>query len=113
MNHKMLKPVEGQLEAYNRGDIDAFMLHFSEGCVVEDGAGQLLMQGWDAMHASYKKMFEASPELHCNLVSRIVLGEYILDEERVTGRNGSTEESHVVAVYKVENGQICHIRFLR
>lgn len=106
-------PVRRQLEAYNRCDIDAFVVNFSQDCVVEDGAGNLLMRGREAMRESYGRMFAASPELHCHLASRIVLSEYVIDEERVTGRAGSEGESHVVAVYRVEDDEITHVRFLR
>lgn len=58
-------------------------------------------------------MYEASPDLFCRLVSRTVVGNYVLDEERVTGRAGNGGESHAVAVYRVESGQIQHVRFLR
>lgn len=111
--HEFSTPVRNQLTAYNNRDIDAFIPNFHENCIVEDGAGNVLMTGQAAMYDSYKKMFEASPNLHCHLASRIILGEYILDEERVTGRGNSTEESHVVAVYRVEGGLITHVRFLR
>jgi len=113
MEENKLKPVAAQLEAYNNRDIEAFMANYSQDCLVEDGAGNQLMQGWDAMYQSYQKMFEQSPELHCNLVSRIILDDYILDEERVTGRTGNNGESHVVAVYKVVDELITHVRFLR
>lgn len=107
------KPVVKQLEAYNSRDIDRFVVNFSEDCVVEDGEGNVLMTGRPAMYESYKKMFEASPELHCHLASRTVVGSYVLDEERVTGRLGSPEESHVMAIYRIENNEIVHVRFLR
>jgi len=113
MNPNFTAPVERQLEAYNNRDIDNFIPNFHDNCIVEDGAGNVLMTGRAAMYESYKKMFESSPNLHCHLASRIVLGEYILDEERVTGRGGSDDESHVVAVYKIEDGLITHVRFLR
>lgn len=108
----ILKPVIAQLEAYNNQDIEKFIVNFSQDCVVEDGKGNVLMTGRPAMYASYKKMFEASPNLHCKLASRVVVGNYVLDEERVTGRNGNTEEGHVVAVYRIENEEIVHVRFL-
>ncbi|MCL2593968.1 MAG: nuclear transport factor 2 family protein [Promicromonosporaceae bacterium] len=106
-------PVIRQLVAYNARDIDAFVLNFHEDCVVEDGAGKELMRGRKAMRESYGRMFAASPDLHCRVVSRIVLSEYVLDEERVTGRAGIEGEGHVVAVYRVENDEITHVRFLR
>ncbi|MCL1925224.1 MAG: nuclear transport factor 2 family protein [Defluviitaleaceae bacterium] len=109
----ILKPVAAQLEAYNNRDIESFILNFSENCKVEDGEGNLLMKGRQAMYESYKKMFEASPNLHCHLQSRVVVGNYILDEEKVEGRAGNDGISHVVAIYRVENEQIVHVRFLR
>lgn len=105
-------PAARQLEAYNNRDLEAFMACYADTCFVEDGSGQVLMENKEAMRVRYEKLFLESPDLHCRLVSRIILEQYILDEERVTGSRGSTEEKHVVAVYKVENGLITHVRFL-
>lgn len=109
----MIMPVEEQLKAYNNRDIESFIINFSEDCKIEDGEGNLIMQGRSNIYQSYRNMFEASPDLHCKIVNRIVLSEYVLDEERVTGRMGNTEENHVVAVYRVQNNMITHVRFLR
>ncbi|MCL2559230.1 MAG: nuclear transport factor 2 family protein [Turicibacter sp.] len=109
----ILKPVVAQLAAYNNRDIEKFIVNFSVDCVVEDGEGNVLMVGRSAMYESYKKMFAVSPDLHCRLASRVVVGQYVLDEERVTGRNGIDGEGHVVAVYRIENEEIVHVRFLR
>ena len=106
-------PVIRQLAAYNNGDIEAFIVNFATDCIVEDGEGNLMMQGRKAMYESYKQMFEASPNLHCHLATRIVLGEYVLDEERVTGRAGTDSELHVVAIYRIENELITRVRFLK
>lgn len=104
-------PVEAQLVAYNARDVDAFMPCFTEDCVVEDGEGKVLMQGNDAMRNSYKAMFAANPELHCHVVTRIRAGEYVIDEERVTGRGPA--ELHVAVVYRLRGEQIAHVRILR
>lgn len=109
----VLKPVVAQLEAYNNRDIEKFIINFAHNCVVEDGEGKIIMTGRPAMYESYKKMFEKSPNLHCRLASRVVVGNYVLDEERVTGRAGIDGEGHVVAVYRIENEEIVHVRFLR
>lgn len=110
---EILTPVEKQLAAYNKGDIEGFAPNFSENCLIEDGEGNLIMQGRQAIYTSYKEMFAQSPNLHCRLASRTIVGNYVLDEERVTGRMGSTEEAHVIAIYRVENGMIVHVRFLK
>ncbi|WP_157729485.1 nuclear transport factor 2 family protein [Tumebacillus algifaecis] len=112
-NLDLTLPAQRQLEAYNRGDIEAFMACYAPDVVVEDAAGNVMMQGWDAMYKSYAHMFAQSPDLHCTLVSRIVVGNYVLDEENVTGRPGTTEMSHVVAVYQIADGLIQHVRFIR
>lgn len=105
-------PAQKQLDAYNTRDLDKFMECYSETCFVEDGAGNVLMENKEAMRKRYEILFAESPDLHCRLVSRIVLENYVLDEERVTGSRGSKEERHVVAIYKIENGLITHVRFL-
>ena len=106
-------PVVAQLVAYNARDIDAFAPCFSQDCLIEDGQGTVIMQGRQAIYESYGRMFAASPELQCTIVHRTVVGNYVLDEERVTGRGGNAGVGHVVAVYRVEGGLIVHVRFLR
>jgi len=106
-------PVAAQLAAYNARDVDAFVEYFSLDCEVLDGAGRELMRGREAMRASYGRMFADSPDLNCRVVTRIVLGEYVIDEERVTGRAGIDGEGHVAAVYRVDGGLITQVRFLR
>ncbi|MCL2522012.1 MAG: nuclear transport factor 2 family protein [Erysipelotrichales bacterium] len=109
----ILRPIIAQLEAYNNRDIDSFISNFHENCICEDGEGKILLSGKKSMYESYKKLFETSPELYCNLASRTIVGSYVLDEERVTGRAGSSIESHVIAIYRVENELIVHVRFLK
>lgn len=106
-------PAQKQLEAYNLRNIEDFMKCYSSTCFVEDGMGNITIPNKDKMRKRYSALFENSPELHCELVSRITLGEYVLDEEHVSGHNGSKETNHVVAVYRIEDGLIQHVRFLR
>ena len=104
-------PVEAQLEAYNRRAVDDFAPWFAEDVIVEDGLGALIVRGREALRERYRAMFAAHPALHCELVSRMRVGAWVIDEERVTGRSASAE--HLVAVYRVEDGLIVHVRFLR
>lgn len=103
-------PAQKQLEAYNNRDIEAFMSCYGPDVVVEDGAGNVRMENWEVMKERYAAMFAANPNLHCELVSRIVIGQYVVDEEHVTGRGEGVK--HAVAIYRVENGLIRHVRFL-
>lgn len=109
----VLAPVQKQLEAYNNKDIETFMSCFAKECFTEDGEGNVGMKTWDEMYDRYKKLFADNPNMHCEIVSRTVVGNYVLDEEHVTGREGQTELVHCVAIYRVEDGLIRHVRFLR
>lgn len=107
----MSDPVQAQLEAYNARDLERFVACYTPDVVVEDGAGNLMFQGHDAMRERYGPMFAAYPELHCRIVHRIRIGEYVVDEERITGR-GPTEQ-HAVAIYRLAGERIAHVRFLK
>jgi hypothetical protein len=104
-------PVEAQLEAYNARDVDAFVTWFAEDVVCEDGLGAPVVAGREPMRERYRAMFAANPALHCTVVSRVRVGAWVIDEEKITGR--SPEEEHVVAIYRVVDGSIVHARFLR
>lgn len=111
----MPDPVEGQLAAYNARDVEAFLPWFADDVVVEDGDGNLVLRGKDAMRARYGPMFAANPALVCTLVSRIRIGaadpRWVIDEESITGRSPTAE--HAVAIYKVERDLITKVRFYR
>jgi hypothetical protein len=63
-------PVERQVDAYNRRDIDAFLACYARDTVVENAAGNVIMRGQDAMRTTYGELFRASP--NCTLKSRRV-----------------------------------------
>lgn len=107
-----MDPVQAQLDAYNARDLEAFVACYAPDVVMEDGQGQVMLRGHEAMRGVYGRLFSGSPELNCRLVSRIRVGPYVLDEERVTGFGGPGEV-HAVAVYRVEDDLIVHVRMLR
>lgn len=109
-----MDPVAEQLEAYNAHDIERFVACFDAEVTVEDGEGNLLMQGHETMRAQYTSLFDSSPDLHCNVLNRIKVGSYVIDEEDVTGRKteGFPERIHAVAIFRVEGEKIVHVRLL-
>jgi hypothetical protein len=58
-------------------------------------------------------LFEQSPNLHSNVVSRQVIGNKVLDYEVITGRNNQPEPLFLIAIYEVENGKIKRCYFVR
>jgi len=107
-----MNPVEGQLLAYNDRDLERFIVAYSTDVVIEDGENKLLMNGHNQMRESYGTLFETYPELHCKIVSRIKVGNYVVDEEEITGR-GNPTPVHAVVIYRVDDDKIVHVRVLR
>ena len=104
------KIVQKQLDAYNARDIDAFLDMYSENVKLYNFPNQLFSEGKNAMETQYGSFFENTPDLHCTIKNRIVMGDKVIDEELVTV-NGSTFSA--VAIYEVENGKIVKVTFLR
>jgi uncharacterized protein (TIGR02246 family) len=104
--------VAAQVNAYNARDLDRFLGYYAPDAVIEDGAGQVLMRGRDAMRSLYGQFFAQSPEVHCEIQQRICVGPYVVDEEAITGfhRAGFPSEVHAAAVYRVEGDRIAHVR---
>jgi len=53
-------PVEEQVEAYNAHDLERFIGCYSPDVVIEDGIGNRLLQGRDAMREMYGLLFQAA-----------------------------------------------------
>ena len=109
-------PVQAQLDAYNARDVDAFLRCYVDHCVVEDANGNELMRGHAQMRVRYTALFSASPHLNATVTSRIRVGDHVIDDERITGRvstDGAPPLRHAVAIYRLHNGLIDHVRFYR
>jgi hypothetical protein len=103
-------PVEEQLAAYNAHDLERFLACYAEDAVIEDEANARLMVGHAAMRPAYSALFANSSNLHAEVPRRIRVGEFVVDEERVTGLPGRAEPLHAVVVYRVREGVIVHVR---
>jgi len=107
-----MEVVEEQLLAYNAKDVERFILAYSEDVVIEDGEGNLLMKGQDQMREQYGALFKTNPELNCRIVKRMRIGNYIVDEEEVSGVKGYSTPMHAVVIYRIEEEKIAHVRML-
>ena len=104
--------VERQVRAYNDRDLEGFIACYSQDVVVEDGDGAVLLSGREEMRERYGRLFASSPSLHADIVTRIRIGSYVVDEERITGRPDG--DAHAVAIYRLDgDGLIDRVRLLR
>lgn len=104
--------VQQQLNGYNARDIEAFVAPYSEDVELYDFQEKLIYKGKDKMRNQYALMFDRVPSLHCELVNRIVMGNIIIDHERISGF-GKGRLVEASAVYKIEAGEIVEVHFLK
>lgn len=103
--------VDRQVEAYNDHDIEAFADCYADGVVIVDAAGVELTRGRAQLAEQYGRWFARNPELHVVIVSRIEIGNFVIDAERVTGTPDG--ETQAVAIYRVDaDGRIDRVQFL-
>lgn len=99
-----------QLEAYNKRDIEAFLKPYAKDVKVYSYPNKLEYEGIEEMRKRYAPKFKATKDLHCKIISRVVKGNVVIDEEEVTA-NGAT--FHAVAIYEIVNGKISVVRFVQ
>ncbi len=102
--------VQRQLNAYNARDIEAFLNTYSDDVELHDFPATLSVKGKATMRKSYDSLFKEVANLYCEVEKRIVIGNKIIDKEKVRAGNRFI---HAVAVYEVENGKIKRVTFLK
>jgi hypothetical protein len=104
-------PATLQLQAYNNRDIETFLKAYTDDVKVYRQPGVLSYQGIAEMRTRYGKKFAETPDLHCELVNRIVSGNVVIDHERVqTDKNKPRMEA--IAVYRIREGKIYEVTFI-
>lgn len=98
-----------QLNAYNLRNIDAFLEVYADDVEVYEYPNTLQFKGKETMRKTYTALFENTPNLHCELVGRIVQGNVVIDKERVQFGNRKLE---AVAIYHVIDGKIKKVFFI-
>ena len=87
---------------------------YAEDTLLEDGEGNLIAQALDSIRDLYGELFSESPRLHGEVLIRVTVGKYVIDEERVRGMEmeGSPSEVHAAVVYRLVEGKIAHVMLL-
>ncbi|HJV22969.1 MAG TPA: amidohydrolase family protein [Holophagaceae bacterium] len=102
--------VQRQLNAYNARNLEAFLAVYSPEVEAVDQDGKVLMKGLDAFRRRYADRF-SHPGLHCLVVKRTVLGNRVIDEERITGAGPDLTQATVT--YDVKGDRIVRVRISR
>jgi hypothetical protein len=104
--------VERQLQAYNRQDLDGHCACFADDVVVANVGEAPNLTGIADYRARYEKLFAEFPKNHAELVSRVSIGDKIVDHERVR-RSPEGAPFEVLAIYSFREGKIARVDFVR
>ena len=97
--------IKEEVKAYNARDIDGFLATYAPDAKIYLFPDNLIMSGHEEMRTRYKTRFDSAPNLHCEIVNRIVLGDYVIDREKITGIEEG-KETHAVLIYEIKEGLI-------
>ncbi len=106
--------VENLVEAFNARDLDRYVGCFSTDALYDalqsDGTVQVLAQDRTALRAIYGQLFAQSPALHIDIVQRIHVGSWVIDEEEISGCvfEGFPSAFHTATIYRLEGDTIAH-----
>ena len=108
LKHTPVELADQQLAAYNAHNLEAFVAPYSEDVEIYDlSTNKLQVKGKEAMRKHYAFLNEVEI-LHCNLVNRIVEGNFVIDHEEIIAKNG---KFYGVAIYEVKDGKIIRVWF--
>jgi uncharacterized protein (TIGR02246 family) len=102
--------IDAQLEAYNRHDVPAFVETYAPSASLFMNRGEPWVTGHDAITREYSAFFEQAPELRAEVVNRIIVGDTVVDHERVRIAP-NVPEIEAVAVYTVRECKIARVDF--
>jgi hypothetical protein len=100
--------VDRQIAAFRGRDLERFLGCYAADVKVRDFDGNVLMDGPEAMRGQYGPLFRDSPQLSVEIPRRIVAGDYVVDEEDISGfiLAGFPPAMHAVVVYRIQDGLI-------
>jgi len=104
--------VQGQLDAYNAQDLEAFVTFFDDGITISDLNGEPNLRGLDAYRERHAAMFAQFPGNRAELLSRIVVGDTVIDHERVF-RSPEATPFEVAAIYSFAGDKIARVDFVK
>ncbi|WP_271769784.1 nuclear transport factor 2 family protein [Aquimarina algiphila] len=104
-----LEVVNKRMNFFNQHDYDNFIKLYHEDLKVYTYPDKLLGKGSDRLAPIFKSDFE-NKLVTVKIVNQMNNGPYVINHELVTNDG---KETTYVSIYKVENGLITNVRFVR
>lgn len=104
--------VQRQVDAYNAREIDRFADYYTQDVeIFRLPEGERTLHGRAELVDKYTTFFEKAVNLNCQIMSRTVSGQFVVDHEFVTGIP-DRPRLRAVAIYQVEGSLIRRVWFL-
>ena len=104
--------VQTQLAAYNARDLSAFLATYAEDAQLFEHPSRLLASGEAQIRERYAARF-AEPNLHAVVIKRMVMGNFVIDHERITRTYPEgTGVQDAIAMYEVQGALITRVWFI-
>ncbi|SEH94434.1 hypothetical protein SAMN05660691_02313 [Rheinheimera pacifica] len=109
-NEQTALPIQRQLDAYNAKDLAAFIACYHQDIAIyRMPAAAPSLKGRAALEAFYKTERFSIAALRAEVLQRMVVGNKVIDHERVYGM--AEQPYEVVVVYEMQNGLIINAWF--
>jgi len=100
--------VQAQVEAYNAHNLEAFAAFYAENIqMFRLPSAEPMISGKAELKEFYGSNRFMTTTLRAEILNRIVLGDKIIDHERITGLQKDAFE--VVVIYEVQNNLIARV----
>lgn len=104
--------IQQAINAYNRRDIEAYVSSYHPQLEVLDWNGKIEYAGREPLKRRYLEIFDNVPDLYCHVTNKMVLGNTVITQERITGFANDREVVQI-AIYKILNGMIKEVKFIQ
>jgi imidazolonepropionase-like amidohydrolase len=100
--------VQRQVNAYNARNLNSFVATYYDAVRLADFPDSQISVGKERLEDRYRQTFLTVPDLHCQVVKRMVLNNTVVDQERVRV-NGKFVEG--IVIYEIFEGKIHRVTF--
>lgn len=104
--------IDKLVEAYNSGNARAFADLFAPDALSCVHPGTITERSREEVYRLYRERFAQFPQNRTEVLHRIVIGDYVMDHERVR-RSPEAEPFEVLAIYLVQDSLIQRFDMVR
>jgi hypothetical protein len=104
-----------QLDAYNRGDLEAFCACYHDAVRVLEPDGTVRLEGKASFRARYAALFRDYEDVRATVAERMALGDHVVEREPWSRRErltGEVTSGEVLVRYTERDGTIALAEFL-